>query len=101
MALVYHFEWDAEKARTNAAKHNVTFRLASTVFRDQLALTIYDEEHSENEERWVTLGRADNGRHLVIVHTVRHNGVTDVLIRIISARFADRDEASDYVNTPR
>ena len=64
MALVYHFEWDAAKARSNAAKHGITFRLATTVFRDPLALTIFDEEHSDNEERWVMLGRAENGQYL-------------------------------------
>jgi uncharacterized DUF497 family protein len=39
----------------------VSFRLASTVLRDPLALSVYDEEHSENEERWATLGQAENG----------------------------------------
>ena len=101
MALVYHFEWDAAKARTNAAKHGVTFRLAATVFRDVLAITIYDEAHSEHEERWVTLGRAENGQYLVVIHTVQHTSPSDMLVRIISARVADRDEVRDYEDTPR
>ena len=101
MALVYHFEWDAVKARTNAAKHGVTFRLATTVFRDSLALTIFDEEHSDYEERWVTLGLAENGQYLVVVHTVRQTSPSDLLVRIISARVADRDEVRDYKETPR
>ena len=101
MALIDHFEWDPVKARSNAAKHRVTFRLATTVFRDQLALTIFDDEHSENEERWVTLGRAESGQHLVVVHTVLHTGTAEVLIRIISARAADKQEIRDYQETPR
>ena len=101
MALVYHFEWDAVKARSNAAKHGITFRLATTVFRDPLALTIFDEEHSENEERWVMLGRAENGQYLVVIHTVRHTSPSDMTVRIISARVADRDEVRDYQETPR
>jgi Uncharacterized protein conserved in bacteria len=69
MALVYHFDWDANKALGNQRKHGVSFQLATTVFKDPLALTIYDDEHSEDEERWVTLGLAGNGRYLVVVHT--------------------------------
>lgn len=101
MAQVYHFEWDVAKAHTNIAKHGVTFRLATTVFRDQLALTIFDDDHSENEERWVMLGRAENGQYLVVIHTVRHTSATDIAVRIISARTADRDEIRDYEETPR
>lgn len=67
--LTYHFEWDPVKARSNLAEHNVSFGLAGTVFRDPLATTIFDEEHSEEEERWVTLGQAENGQYLVVVHT--------------------------------
>jgi hypothetical protein len=58
--IVYHFEWDEEKAKANLSKHKVGFRLATDVFRDPLALTIYDAEHSENEERWITLGQTED-----------------------------------------
>lgn len=101
MATVYHFEWDTAKAHANVAKHGVTFRLATTVFRDEFALTIFDDEHSENEERWVTLGQAENGQYLVVIHTVRHTSPSDILIRIISARAADKQEIRDYEETPR
>jgi uncharacterized DUF497 family protein len=67
--MFFDFDWDANKARTNLAKHRVSFRLATSVFRDALALTIFDEEHSDDEDRWVTLGRARNGQVLVVVHT--------------------------------
>ena len=101
MALVYHFEWDATKAHTNVAKHGVTFHLATTVFRDQWAITIFDDEHSENEERWVTLGKTENGRYLAVIHTVRETSPADLLIRVISARAADKQEIRDYEDTPR
>ncbi len=100
-ALTYHFEWDAKKARTNQSKHGIAFRLAMSVLHDPLAITLYDEEHSDYEERWVTLGLAGNGQCLVVVHTATQTSDTDVLIRIISARKADRDEQRDYGETPR
>jgi uncharacterized DUF497 family protein len=49
--VVYHFVWEPVKARANAAKHRMTFRLASSVFRDPLAVTVYDDEHNEAEAR--------------------------------------------------
>ena len=49
--LTYHFDWDPVKAQTNVRDHKGTFRLATTVFHDPIALTVYDEAHSESEER--------------------------------------------------
>ena len=57
----YEFDWDAAKAEANTRKHGVTFENAMTVFRDPLALTVYDEAHSEQEERWVMIGRTESG----------------------------------------
>ena len=98
--LTFHFEWDGQKAHTNQAKHGVSFRLAMSVLRDPLAITVYDEEHSDFEERWVTLGLSGNGQCLVVVHTVTQTSQTDMLVRIISARVADRDEQRDYEEMP-
>jgi uncharacterized protein len=75
--------------------------LATGVFRDPLALTIYDIGHSENEERWITLGLAEDGQYLVVVHTHEIIATTEVRIRIISARKADRQEILNYENAPR
>ena len=97
----FDFDWDANKARANLKKHQVPFRLATSVFRDPLARTIYDTEHSDDEERWVTLGRAANGQVLVVVHTSEEVSATEQRIRIISARRADKLEARDYEQTPR
>ena len=99
--IVYDFEWDAAKARTNLRKHGVSFRAATAVFRDPLTLTTFDDEHSEHEERWVTLGHAQNGPYLVVVHTVAQVSEAEVHIRIISARAADRQEIQDYERAPR
>lgn len=102
MSVVYHFEWAAAKARTNVTKHKVSFRLATTVFRDPLALTIYDAEHSTpQDERWVTIGHAEHGQYLVVIHNVTQVSTTELRVRIISARSADRDEIRDYEEAPR
>ncbi|MEP6698354.1 MAG: BrnT family toxin [Verrucomicrobiota bacterium] len=85
------FEWDSRKARGNLAKHGVTFEEAATVFADSLSFTISDPEHSTTEQRQITLGRAFNGKMLVVVHTDRGDN-----IRIISARRASRQERRFY-----
>ncbi|HYT90316.1 MAG TPA: BrnT family toxin [Gemmataceae bacterium] len=85
------FEWDEKKARTNLKKHGVSFEEAATVFGDPLSLTIGDPVHSEEEDRFVTLGESDRGRLLVVVSTDRGEK-----IRIISARVATRRERTDY-----
>jgi hypothetical protein len=47
----YNFEWDPNKARSNQVKHGISFEEAATVFRDPQALSIFDDEHSSNEDR--------------------------------------------------
>jgi uncharacterized DUF497 family protein len=57
-AFLYEFEWDPVKAQTNNFnKHGIDFERAATVFLDPLALTIADEDHSDTEARWITLGK--------------------------------------------
>jgi uncharacterized protein len=99
--MFFDFDWDANKARTNLRKHEVSFRMATSVFRDPLSLTIFDDGHSDDEDRWVTLGRAQNGQVLVVVHTSEEVSGTELHIRIISARRADPAEVRDYEQTPR
>jgi uncharacterized protein len=86
------FSWDALKAQANVSKHGVSFSLGTTIFRDPLALTIYDAEHSADEERWVTIGKAQNGQYLVVVHTCDQAQSNVTCMRIISARAADKSE---------
>jgi uncharacterized DUF497 family protein len=85
------FEWDDDKAASNEQKHGVSFPEAETVFADPLALTGYDPDHSDDEDRYITMGTSLDGRPLVISHTDRENRV-----RIISARVASRRERRDY-----
>ncbi len=85
------FEWDAEKAESNLKKHRVPFTEAATVFGDDLALTVFDSDHSEEEDRYITVGMSVSGRVLIVSHTNRSSR-----IRIISARAATRRERKDY-----
>ena len=96
MTINYNFEWDPGKARDNRAKHNVSFDEAATVFKDPRALSIFDQGHSEDEERWITMGISENGRLLVVAHTFRPEGKAAVMIRIISSRKATKQETREY-----
>lgn len=91
----YNFEWDATKATSNQRKHGVSFDRAATVFNDQFIISIPDIEHSETEERWLTLGQANNGRMLVVIHTFKERNA-GANIRIISAREATKHEQRQY-----
>ena len=92
----YEFEWDDAKASLNRTKHGVAFLDAMTVFSDPLAMSRYDDGHSETEDRWVTLGQASNGELLVVAHTFSETGPTSALVRVISARPATRRERDKY-----
>ena len=88
------FEWDSRKDRGNRAKHDVGFHTAAQVFDDPLALPRLDRIVN-GEERWWTLGETHAGTLLVVVHTYRQQDDADV-VRIISARKADRHERRAY-----
>ena len=94
--MKYNFEWDPNKAKTNKDKHGVSFEDACTVFKDPKALTLFDEQHSEYEERWITLGLAFSGRLLVVCHTFKEINKEDSIIRIFSSRKATKREADEY-----
>ena len=87
----FFFAWDPNKAHANLRNHGVTFEEASTVFGDTLSLTIYDEEHSDAEERLIIIGMSLQQRLLVVVHTDLRD-----TIRIISARRATAHERRTY-----
>jgi len=95
-AFLYEFEWDPVKAHTNFNKHGLDFQWAATVFMDPLALTIPDDEHSEAEARWITLGRDRKGRYVTVVHTFEPSTDDRVRIRLISARRPTKAEVHDY-----
>ncbi len=92
----YEFDWDDDKAAANLSKHGVSFTAAMAVFTDPLAMTRYDDEHSEAEERWVTLGQGPDGTLLLVVHTYTASDANRALVRIISARHPTRREAQQY-----
>jgi uncharacterized DUF497 family protein len=85
------YEWDAVKAAANVRKHRITFEEAASVFLDPSALTFWDPDHSEEEDREITIGRSGRQRVLFVAHTARESRV-----RIISARRATRQEERQY-----
>jgi len=96
MVINYNFEWDPRKAHDNRNKHGITFDEAATVFRDSKALSIFDPDHSETEDRWITMGFSGNGRLLIVIHTFRDESEDDVTVRIISSRKATKQETKKY-----
>ena len=96
----HRFEWDTVKAVRNIKEHKVSFERAATVFLDPNAMSIFDDAHSEEEERWVTLGIDRTGMLLVVCHTFREDkgagGKAGAKVRLISARRADRGETAQY-----
>ena len=94
--MKYHFEWDWKKAKTNHNKHKITFEDATSVFRDTNAISISDEEHSEDEERWITIGLDSVTRTLIVIHTFISIDNDNCNIRMISARKATKNEQKLY-----
>ncbi|MCF6203960.1 MAG: BrnT family toxin [Methylococcaceae bacterium] len=87
------FEWDNIKEKINISKHGVSFDEAQTAFYDEYALQFFDPEHSESEDRFLLLGTSFKLKTLVVCHCFREE---ETVIRIISARKADKDEAKAY-----
>ncbi|MDY0355041.1 MAG: BrnT family toxin [Sedimentisphaerales bacterium] len=85
------FEWDPEKAKANLLNHRLGFAEAATVFRDPLAVTVFDPDHSDSEDRFLTIGLSDRDRAVIVAHTDRGER-----IRIVSARELTRGERKDY-----
>lgn len=97
MTLEYQFDWDPNKDQQNRRKHQLTFRQAATVFRDPHQLSIYDDEHSDDEDRWITIGLDSSGMLRVVIHTFEQQSPEHVAVRIISARAATDAEAQQYM----
>lgn len=94
------FEWDENKARLNFIKHQVLFETAMLVFDDPHAVTQFDAIHSNEEQRFITLGLADRKTILFVVHTYALEGAKES-IRIISARLATPRERKRYEEAHR
>jgi hypothetical protein len=89
--MALSFEWDENKAKSNLAKHEVSFEEASAVFGDPLSLTVPDPAHSQAEDRFITMGHSHQRKLLIVVHTERGDN-----IRVVSARRASRKERKTY-----
>ena len=92
----YNFDWDPAKAESNVSKHGVAFERAATVFRDPNAVSVFDDDHSDEEQRWLTLGLDSGGALLVVHHTFTNMDQENCSIRIISARKATKPETRQY-----
>ncbi len=92
----FDFEWDIRKARSNIRKHKVSFERAATVFRDPNLLSIPDEDHSEADVRWITMGLDETGILLVLSHKIEGLNREVSRVRIISARKATKKETEQY-----
>lgn len=87
------FEWDERKNRANQRKHRISFEEAETVFYDDWAILVADDDPNEPEDRFVMLGMSAGANTLVVCHCYRE---VDSVIRIISARRANKSERADY-----
>ena len=92
--MTVRFEWDPEKAASNRRKHGVSFETAMRVFADPLTLAAQDRVEGW-EARWQTIGMVAGSLLLVVAHTVRDQQGVEI-IRIVSARRADRQERRRY-----
>jgi uncharacterized DUF497 family protein len=94
--LTYHFQWDDEKADANERKHGISFDAAAAVFLDPLAVTQYDAEHSEWEDRWYTVGQIQDVLLVAVFHTLNESESGEPKVRIVSARRATPHERDQY-----
>ena len=94
------FEWDDAKALANLRKHDVDFFEAMSLFADPLTITDFDDEHSDDEDRFVSVGRSAPGRLLLAVHTfaevVIEGEAPYSFLPIISAREPTAHERRRY-----
>ena len=87
------FEWDSRKDKSNVKKHGVSFEDARAAFYDETAIVFQDPDHSDDEDRFILLGQSGKAGVLVVCHFVRDD---DSVVRIISARRADKQEETNY-----
>ena len=115
-----HFEYDEEKNKKNIDKHGISFKSAARIFFDYDRIEFYDEENSEYEDRYDTIGDlsagivnasnnaeiiiGNNGRKMMIFYLLyilnvlkkNENGVDVEVTRLISARYATNFERGLY-----
>ena len=91
------FEWDEAKNLSNKRKHGIRFEEAAAVFQDPLHVSVQDRVEG-GEERWQTFGMVGTLLLVMVAHTSHEEGQAGVVIRIISARQATRQERRLYEN---
>lgn len=94
--MQYNFEWDPVKAKLNLQKHKINFERAAEIFLDPFMLSQFDDEHSEKEDRWITIGQDRNNITIVVNHAFKEINSDSSTIRIISARRATKKENKQY-----
>ncbi len=87
------FDWDKAKAERNRQKHGVAFIEAATIWGDSLVYVTPDPNHSQQEDRYLSIGHSDRGRLLIVSHTYREGGEVN---RIINARKLTNQERQDH-----
>ena len=112
------FEYDESKNKKNLEKHGISFKVAARVFFDYNRIEYFDEENSEFEDRFDTIGDLSAGSVnlndkydnligniekddiLFVVYTERtkinYEGKATDVIRLISARYATSFERGIY-----
>lgn len=93
------FQWDARKAEANIAKHGISFETAQRAFADPFA-QLEQDRIEDGELRWQTTGMVDGVTLIVVAHTIREEEDCEI-VRIISARRAERHERKRYENEAR
>ena len=89
------FDWDAKKNLINIEKHGVSFKMAASSFFDPKAVTVDDDAHSQNEDRFILIGVNKYDKLLTVCHCYRDDGG---IVRIISARKPNQIEREIYEN---
>ena len=92
------FEWDDRKESTNRKKHGISFEEARTAFYDENALVFFDPDHSEDEDRFILLGLSFRPQVVVVCHCFRES---ESIVRLVSARKADKGEEHEYLRQRR
>jgi len=87
------FEWNSRKEKSNVKKHGVSFEDVKAAFYDETAIVFHDPDHSDEEDRFILLGLSVKAGVLVVCHCVRDD---DLVVRIISARRANKREETNY-----
>ena len=86
------FDWDEGNSGKNSKKHGVADTECEEVFFDENKVVYKDQLHTEQEDRFILLGKTKDSRLLYVVFTFRYGSK----VRVISARDVERKEVHLY-----